>query len=454
MNPDGTPKVPSADTEGVWIRAILERKRKQTDREIREFTAEKEKDYIAFERRLRAGGQYDRPVSFSPKDVANSSKRPHEDRETQGLPGLKEKGDGYTIEGLASLSHANGLHRSPGTSEFSREVEMGSDGYRDNDQQVELKDGGRSMLEKVVDLRNREVEFQGLFTPSYLPLLDSSTHGQEITSRKPPLTISVKPDMLTTPMHDSKPVLSSSATLATSTIGSMSPPATRQFSASVPKEGSLEHRRSSSRSDTSSASLRSSLRDPKQPRSPKRVLFSIDDVVVAPSTSPAFRRTKSSRKLRSFVVSNVSQGFENTAAGTHRDDTYSREQGIRTYFDPLNNNNNPPQIGPVEGREYTSGPSHTSLDIITSSSPPTTGDDFERVNYDDDLFTFDEDMGLGELEHADGGKAGDAGVGFGSDDEDDEVSGGKAAVVEPSSSPHAGSLPIEIRWPAKPDPRE
>lgn len=68
-------------------------------------------------------------------------------------------------------------------------------------------------------------------------------------------------------------------------------------------------------------------------------------------------------------------------------------------------------------------------------------DDFESVTYEDDLFTFDEDVRLRVPDDTEKG-----GNDFESEDED----GGKAKAIT-SSSPHAGSLPIEIKWPVRRD---
>ena len=424
INHGSATKMPCSNADSVWISDMLRRKRKQTDREIADFKAQKEKDYIAFEQRLRVG---DRPS----EDARVDDKRPEEPPNDGGEQGssMAFNEEIFPPIGRPDLASAtNPLDQHPRTTEFSsRTPENGSAAPSKPDSFT------------PPPFHEREVEFQGLFTPSYLPLLDSSTDQSKHLSSKIPLTISIKPDHLTALARDSTSTLSSSATLPTSVISSSSsPPNGRRFSASLPRERSLNIRRSSSRSDTSIASLRSSLRDPKQPRSPKRVLFSIDNVVVSPSTSPIAHRSSPAPQVRAKGLDSVPQGSERAAIGKRKegynDDPWS-DRGFSAYLHNAGDSR--------RSKEHTTRPTYRGLEAM-SVAPLASGDDFERVGYDDDLFSFDEDMDLGEPGHLED-KRGD----IGSDDEDE---GDKDVMT--SSSPHAGSLPIEIKWPAKPDPRK
>ena len=77
---------------------------------------------------------------------------------------------------------------------------------------------------------------------------------------------------------------------------------------------------------------------------------------------------------------------------------------------------------------------------VSINSPFLGGDDFERIETEDDLFAFDEDLTIGKS----GGEEGDREATItGSDDNED----GDESL--PAGSPHAGSLPIEIKWPSK-----
>lgn len=436
MNHGSTTKMANSDAERVWIAEMLKRKRKQTDREIADFKAEKEKDYIAFEQRLRAGGrEIDGQGAIRPsldaRDVDKRREEPPDYGEKQGSETAVDEGTFRPRERSDLSSATNPLDQHPRTTEFSsRALEKGS---------AAPYNAGSS---PPPTFHEREVEFQGLFTPSYLPLLDSSTDDPKNMSAKPPLTISIKSHQLTTLVGDFTSTLSSSATLPTSVISSSSsPPTAHHFSASLPREGSLKIRRSSSRSDTSIASLRSSLRDPKQSRSPKRVLFSIDNVVVSPSTSPIAQRSGSASQTQGKGLESAPQDFERAAVGKSKE-VYNGERwddrGFSTY--PQNPD---AKSASRKGKEYTGGLSYRALEAM-NAAPLAGVDDFERVGHDDDLFSFDEDMDLGEPVHSED-KGGDIGS-------DDEEFGDKEAIT--SSSPHAGSLPIEIKWPARHDPRK
>ncbi|MCJ1424783.1 hypothetical protein MMC29_002671 [Sticta canariensis] len=436
MNHSSATKMHDSDADRVWIAEMLKRKRKQTDREIADFKGEKEREYIAFEQRLRAGGRevgsqgVIRP-SLDPRDVDKRREEPPDYGEKQGSNMAFEKGAFRPAERSDLPSATSPLDQHPRTTELSsRAPEKVS--------AAPFMSGSST----PVTFHEREVEFQGLFTPSYLPLLDSSTNNQKNASSKTPLTISIKPNQLTMLVRDPTSTLSSSATLPTSVISSSSsPPTARQFSVSLPREGSLNIRRSSSKSDTSIASLRSSLRDPTQPRSPKRVLFSIDNVVVSPSTSPLAQRSSSAPQSQATGLENVSHDSERAAIGESKEG-YNVERWDDRGFS-TNSQDAKAKVPSKKGKEHTGGLSYRALESITAA-PLIGGDDFERVGYDDDLFSFDEDMDLGEPGHVED-KGGDV-------ESDDEGPGDNQAMT--SSSPHAGSLPIEIKWPARQDPRK
>lgn len=433
------PKMPNSNAEVLKIAEILTSRRKQIDREVAEFKAEKEKDYIAFEQKLRAEGpdndsQQQSRTMFKAKDVDKRREEFHGTDEEQG----------------SNISIAKGSNAIGGRSDLASSAT--------NDLEIYPRTPGSSIhvQEKGPESRNitgslsaplfheRETEFQGLFTPSYLPLLESSANKKMHESKKPSLTLSIKPDELATPIPDSTPALSSSSPVpASARSSSTSLPTPGHTPSGVPREISLGLRRSSSRSDTSIASLRSSLRHPNQPRSPKRVLFSIDNVVVSPSTSPIAQRSQSAPQSKPPGLDNP-QDSEKAAASKNKEGYYgvgARNSGVEPYSQS-NSTRRAPSFGPLEGKDLKYGPIYHPRDV-THSSALTGGDDSEGVGFGDDLFAFDEDMDIGELEHAHK----DIGN-FGSDEEEDETKD-----TNPSSSPHAGSLPIEIKWPARHDPR-
>lgn len=281
----------------------------------------------------------------------------------------------------------------------------------------------------------REIELKGLFTPTYLLLLSaprrSSSPRVEEARR-----LSEDKTAANEIQHSTASFSSSSTFPSTHISSSSSPPHTRLLSASVPRQPS-HCRRTSSRSDLS-ISLRSSLRDPNQARSPKRVLFSLDNDVVSPSTSPIVHRGQLSREtmppqgvtqtLRSFgpaAVGNLGDSSSDTIRPNSAGAAFSSTNGGMIGYD-------------------THIPSSTRLLEISDPSPTIGGDDFERIDADDELFTFDEDMNSVETVVESKRNSEDD---FGSDD------GERNGEPATASSSHAGSLPIEIKWPQRLQPR-
>ncbi|KAL8996195.1 MAG: hypothetical protein Q9188_006621 [Gyalolechia gomerana] len=212
------------------------------------------------------------------------------------------------------------------------------------------------------------------------------------------------------------------------------PTSPRHLSSNDPRKMSMSARRSSSRSDTSVSSLRSSIRDPKQTRSPKRVLFSIDNVVVSPSTSPTLqRKINASRKSGSDQFQAPATMSETYSSSWRRDPSGQSSKTALT--------NIPTTSGHVNGSNKAHHPAAQIRRL--STSPSMGGDGFEhiRAEEDDDLFPFGEDLRYQDQEPQ----------------EDEEELRDKelqnAHKDLPTSSPHAGSLPIEIKWPGRKDPR-
>lgn len=411
------------DTDETWIRDALGRKRIQIDREIEDFKIEKEREFAAFEQRLRGRG----PVNSSEYSTSFEAKFRNEERE-------EPPGSNYPLDGSPAINIGSDSVRSNGINHLSRPTEFLCNG-RENQHS-----SSDSLLSN--SLRERELEFHGLFTPHYLPLLDGFAH-----TSKPRPTTKYSEDLQSP--RDISSNLSSSATFPSSTTGNnTSLPLLRHFSASVPRERSLGFRRSSSRSENSVGSRRSSLRDPKQPRSAKHVLFSINDVVVSPSTSPILSRSTaapeawdidslSSNKLAKMPISK-DKGLE------------TWDKGLSALLKSDNNNNNTPCTA---SSQY----SHTLYDLPTSSSSTLLNneDDDFAPNYDtdgDDLFAFDEEANLSDDDDDDNRSGGNAATGSGSASGcgSDEEEDGKDLDMT-VGSPGAGSLPIEIKWPGRRD---
>lgn len=397
----------------------LDRKRKQLDLEVAEFRANKDEEYRVFEQQFRYV-RTEEDKRNGPDDVARSSQergRPQERGSSQGgvvqengSTGILLNGFGVdSIEGQARssyLSDVPNVQKDPVVGSFLHEHE-------------------------------REEEFHGLFTPSYLPLLENTPQGQRRGSREALLSPLFNTQEAPRSGRNTAQGFSSSATLPTTSFNaSPPPPSARPLAASVPHCEDLHGRR-----DNSIAGLRSSMRDPKASRSPKRVLFSIDDVVVSPSTSPIAQRSNkglSSKTVGPFDMASISQKDDNARNGKYQDyGVTDWEKGLSTTSERYGFHGFPPSAI-LNGRPSAFTTLSQPQPAVTAS-PLTGGEDFEHVNDEDELFTFDEDIDLGDLKDQKENGDGD----LRSDEEEDR----KEDI--PESSPHAGSLPIEIKWPVR-----
>ena len=410
---------------------VLERKRKELEQEIADFKKKKEEEYRAFERQYTQAaygtiGDVKRKDGGTAPEKQDTSSSP-----TQAQFLHYERSSSYdsgdeAIEGSgATTKYGNPSGETPesGATQAHHEHSRGS------------QEGPMGSLSKA-QLHERELEFQGLFTPSFLPLLDgkarheSARKDRQSSAGDDPPLISLGNDD-----QQAKPKLSSSASFPDTHLrSSLSPPPARPLSASVPRQPSHQ-RRSSSRSDLSIASLRSSLRDPKQPRSPKRVLFSIGDVVVSPSTSPQVQRAKAASRSPPSELVHVPTSVEHGGPGA-----VGNQSSARDMF-PWSNK--PSDIDLINGTAPVRSTATMPLTYPNgagTTSPLIGGDDFERVDADDELFAFDEDMADEQL-----GNEREQKLETDFESNEDEDDGGAL----PTSSPHAGSLPIEIKWPSR-----
>lgn len=409
------------DADETWIRDALERKRTQLEREIEDFKAEKEREFTAFEQRLRGRG---RAIS---SEHSCSFEANYSNGKRGGLEGSNLSFDGRS----PFINIGSGSVWKNGINHLSQLTKSLCNG-QENEQSI-----SDSLLSN--SLRERELEFHGLFTPHYLPLLDSSAH----TSKSEPTT-NYSEDLQ--PPRDTSSNFSPSASFPASTIGNTNPlPSLHHFSASLPRERSLGLRRSSSRSDNSVGSRRSSLRDPKQPRSAKHVLFSINNVVVSPSTSPVLPRSTAAPHARDIDDNLLSSQLAKMPIGKNKGmETW--DKGLSDLLKPRNNN-----ASSTASSKHSQNP--CAIHTPSSSVLLNDEDDDFASNYDtdgDDLFPFDEEVNISDdYDNRSGGKAatGSSGVSrYGSDEEGD----GRDPDMT-VGSPGAGSLPIEIKWPGRRD---
>ena len=383
---------------------LLDTKRKQLDKEVADFKATKETEYKLYEQHLRSENKsltVEQYISGGPSSEASesSSEASRQDNSQQPVDNdprwsvaeldKTDKENGVKAIGEKTSGTKNGGDRRPARTDFV-------DGPA---QVVEDFPTAASRLLASTPPRDREKEFRGLFTPSYLPLLDGPNNGHAQTEVVKPISPSIS-------RSNSTPSLSSSATLATIAITPLLPSASPQrLSASVPRQKPPHRRSSSTRSDSSLTNLRSSLRDPRQPRSPKRVLFSIDNTLVSPNSSPIARRTVPILlPPPSGIVGPQEPSQEEEYNTVDRDNSAVQEIG-----NAIDESVHPGFAfqQAVNTMINNSSPSR-GLELVEPimTSPTIGGDDFEDIDSDDNpLFAFDEEV---DLRHSE-------------DDESDEV---------------------------------
>lgn len=146
----------------------------------------------------------------------------------------------------------------------------------------------------------REIEFQGLFTPSYLPLLDSSNQNERRSSKdSPPKTID--------PLPQAPPV---NTTSASSSAPSDTTQALKDSPEIIPKKPPMPIRKNtdevSMSSDQSDSPRRSALRKGSsgsiKGHSPRRVRFDVEGEEVLPTTSPEVPSYLSEAEQRTPII--------------------------------------------------------------------------------------------------------------------------------------------------------
>ncbi|KAL8873156.1 MAG: hypothetical protein Q9174_001325 [Haloplaca sp. 1 TL-2023] len=430
---------PLSSTEEAQLAEALELRRKLIDREIAEFTAEKENEFRKFEKRLRSDKrdserqkilQCEREV-----DKANQKRRRPGDQLTAHAKSQSNRG----------RKREDGDHRGRVDGVRSLEAEEIPTGLATGQPNL---DGAQSKKQGISEsqgsLHEREREFEGLFTPDYLPLLKGQDQNIQQDSAEAILPERRTPSQLEQPalQSQSSPVSrNKSNTLATP--GTLSP--------SDPRKMFMAERRSSSKSDISASSLRSSLRDPKSVRSSKKVLFSIDNALVSPSTSPVMQRKSNVTRNKADTRDHedaVPQPVATTPSKSQTNDTspvWQRQPNSKSGRATLTNTPTAVNNTSANGASKLQHPAA----LIWSTSPSMGGDDFEHIRgeEDEDLFGFDD----GEISSSYRDKEAADEEEIDEEIGDEELQAGKDQL--PTNSPHAGSLPIEIKWPGRRDPR-
>ena len=450
----GLSQSPSSSADAIdpeLMIQTLERKRKQLDLQIEQFRNLKEQEFRAFEHWLRHRAKRG--------DLAKDG---YEHTGPLGTQKLRNgtKGGGGSVSGLTNGLEGLEPMWPPGTAgqrvdEGQRlppvltKAFYGVDGY---EEMVKEETKGDAM-----ENHEREREFSGLFTPAYLPLLSGDNAVHEPEHRQ----VDILEDENSPNVKASSSIkkedlqIDSSAILPSSTERPRHALTAQALSSSFPKshdQGS-HHRRSSSagaRSDTSIASLRSSMKDPNTPRSPKRVMFDIDDMVVSPSTSPLVQRARESGELivkkpkkpavddaEKFEITKKKGHSEKKGAGKSR----SKQKDVSKGSDAF---------GQSTLNSKTAQPNSSLL--VPSGPGGSFTDDFEKVSFKDDMFAFDEDLDMDDGSRATPGSQARETLSQMEDDNEHDHDAEGADALHTGSSPHAGSLPIEIKWPGRKKP--
>ncbi len=416
----------------------LDKKRRELDKEIAAFKARKDDEYRLFEKNLKAYylniGELP-AEDEEPKIKAGSFAKPTETKAAVQAPISQQKEKGEHTQGKKNGTigvpgqSVQGVHGAASTSR--------SASYRGS------SPGPSEPAKRKRQPHEHERELYGVFTPNYLPLLDSRINeGDRRSSSELLEAPNLEKKDSSTPKRSTAAMLSSSAEYHNQPMISPPPPPARPLSASVPQDESLDHRRSSSGSGDSMGNRRSSLRNPKEPRSPKRVLFSINDTVVSPSTSPVAQRSNSitpSKTIRSEGGFQKNDSFEVVKGKQGKPSPVDKSATARASLLGTSFS------GPSSGRSSDISPFRWAYESENRSktSPLVGGDDFEHVDRDDDLFAFDEDLDAANSRKVKEDRQGPNSA------EEEAVEDVESQETLVGSSPHAGSLPIEIKWPGR-----
>jgi hypothetical protein len=259
--PEGRRTTVDRMTENM-IYALLEDKRRELDDEIAAFEAAKNEELRIFERDLREG----RSVGVTKK----------KGRDTEAFHTAKKRhrGNGY---GISSPPSSNSSSPKAPAAHLSSEGR----GLRNHDLSGD-------QTPQQTPPHEHELEFQGLFTPAYMPLLDCGGHR---SLGRPKSEGVVRP-------------CSPKSSFASSHLeeGASAPLTRPSFTRPAPLKLTLPHNtRSSSlpsapqqtttslsRRSGSTTSLQSSIRqssDDQKPRAPKQVKFKFDNIIVLPTAS-------------------------------------------------------------------------------------------------------------------------------------------------------------------------
>ena len=413
----------------------LDKKRRELDKEIAAFKTQKDEEYRLFEKNLKA---YYLNIGELPAE--------HEEQKVRAEYSAKPTETKATVQTPLSQQKEKEEHpqeKKNGTAGAPSQSFQGLHDAASASRPASRRAGSPGPSESAKRKRQpheHERELYGVFTPNYLPLLDSRPQeGHRRSSSELLEAANLERKESSTPKRSAAGVLSSSAEYHNQPMSSPPPPPARPLSASVPQDESLGHRRSSSNSGDTMGNRRSSLRNPKEPRSPKRVLFSINDTVVSPSTSPVAQRSNTISSSNTF---HLDGGFQ-------KNDSFEIIKGKQDKVSPVEKSAT--ATASLLGTSFsgTSGAWKSGISPFRwayesenrKTSPLVGGDDFEHLDRDDDLFAFDEDLDVvNSRKMKEEDRQGPNSV------EEEVIEDVESQKTLVGSSPHAGSLPIEIKW--------
>ena len=244
----------------------LEAKRRQLDDSIWKYIASKEREYKTYEKELRhqRRASQGQEGSGEANGVSPGRKRRDSPREA-----VEENGDeGKVRKGAVELP------------ESATAVLARVDGVESKDRERERETMDRSSIAGLKDRRaslERDKDFAGIFTPSYLPAL-SDDHTPHDAPGHLERTSSTPEQLLTGSAPSSAQLSKSPGSLERTSSDSI----VHAKKATRPSQLVLQHRTSSSGSSADSR-LASAMKSPTQRPKRKRVSLAVGDAIVAPS---------------------------------------------------------------------------------------------------------------------------------------------------------------------------
>ena len=371
----------SAPLSTPHIQEVLHKKRRSLDLEIEEYKALKEEEFRKYEAEIRR--------VLRAQEVNGTAE------EKVGAKPIVSKSDEAKDRATGSRRNSDGTSPA-GTMHERLRSENGAKKERQDDGVTKQEPAESTDTPVVTPSHEREQEFHGIFTPKYLPLLDSpNRYSKQVITKPSPPSSPIFVDTSRGRQESSTP-LSSSASLPTTVYDPLrSPPQTPKLSNSAPRPRLVDQRRSSSRSDSSLTNLRSSLRQPKSPRSSKHVLFAIDNTVLSPSTSPVAHRPNRNPSVPFSALSDILK-----PTTKHKDMTVESKSNGSLMGQSVYSRN----PGADQSSQTPSYPVKSYRQLVEPTTPIVTSekDDFEDLGlHEDALFSFDEDVHSDDYETTD-----------------------------------------------------